>query len=82
VSPSGFWKSEAILATSLLGPDADRGGQPFLAHDLRLEPAGALDGGVEAAERRELEIRLVDAGLLEGIAGGGEIAMIRAETSR
>src|SRR5207244_7943077 len=42
------------------------------AHDLRLEPAGALDGGVEAAERRELEIRLVDAGLLELIAGGGE----------
>jgi hypothetical protein len=69
---SGFWKSEAILATSLLGPMPTEAVSPSWLTDLRLEPAGALDCGVEAAERRELEIRFVDAGLLEGVAGGDE----------
>jgi hypothetical protein len=55
-----------------LGPIPTEAVSPFLPHDLRLEPARALDRGVEAAERREIEIGLVDAGLLEGVAGGGE----------
>src|SRR5204863_421415 len=65
--PVGLLKIGGDLGDELVGAYAHRGGQPFLAHDLRLEPAGALDRGVEAAERRELEIRLVDAGLLEGV---------------
>src|SRR4030095_14081337 len=56
----------------LLRTETHRGGQPFLSHDLRLEPARTLDRGVEAAERREIEIGLVDAGLLEGVAGSAE----------
>src|SRR5206468_3222347 len=61
--PVGLLKIGGDLGDELVGAYAHRGGQPFLAHDLRLEPAGALDRSVEAAERRELEIRLVDAGL-------------------
>src|SRR2546426_959808 len=70
--PVGLLKIGGDLGDELVGAYAYRGGQPFLAHDLRLEPAGALDRSVEAAERRELEIRLVGAGLLEGLDGGVE----------
>src|SRR5712664_457244 len=70
--PVGLLEIRGDLGDELVGAYAHRGGQPFLAHDLRLQPAGALDGGVEAAERRELEKRFVDAGLLEGVAGRGE----------
>src|SRR2546425_1034149 len=70
--PVGLLEIGGDLGDELVGTYAHRGGQPFLAHDLRLEPAGALDRGVDAAERRELEIRLLDAGLLEGVARGGE----------
>ncbi len=70
--PVGLLEIRGDLGDELVGAYAHRGGQPFLAHDLRLQPEGALDGGVEAPERRELEIRLVDARLLEGVAGRGE----------
>ena len=70
--PVGLAEIGGDLGDELVGTYAHRGGQPFLAHDLRLEPPGALDRGVEAAERRQVEIRFVDAGLLEGVASGGE----------
>jgi len=50
--PVGLLEIGGDLGDELVGAYAHRGGQPFLAHDLRLEPAGALDCGVEAAERR------------------------------
>src|SRR5262249_12201595 len=70
--PVGLLEIGGDLGDELVGADAHRGGQSFLAHDRRLEPACTLDRGVEAAQRRELEIRFIDAGLLELIAGGRE----------
>src|SRR5882762_7271993 len=70
--PVGLLEIGGDLGDELVGAYTHRGGQAFAAHDLRLDLSSALDCGVEAAERRELEIRFVDAGLLEGVAGGDE----------
>src|SRR5207244_11357469 len=66
--PVGLLEIGGDLGDELVGTYAHRGGQPFLAHDLRLEPARAPERGIEGAERPELAIRLVDAVLLKGLA--------------
>ena len=82
VKPSGFLKSEAILATSLFGPRPTGARERHSLDDLALHDQRALGGVVEAPQRREVQVRLVHAGLLEGVGALGQESISRAETSR
>jgi hypothetical protein len=82
VSPSGFWKSEAILATSLLGPMPTEAVSPSwltisaLSRRARSTAASKLPSDDSS---RYASSTLV---FWKASPAAARIAMIRAETSR
>ena len=83
VRPSGFRKSDAIFATSLFGPTPAEQVEPLLRDDLRLQGVDVRLRPREVPERGEIQVRFINAGLLERIGAlATAIAMMRSETAR
>src|SRR5262249_9499311 len=64
----GLLEVRGDLRHELVGAQTDRAPDTLAFDDLALERPRALDRRLEAPERREVQIGLVDARLLEGIA--------------
>src|SRR5262249_38641753 len=60
------------LGDELVRPDADRAREALDLRDLALEDSSVLGGRFEASQRGEIEVGLVDAGLLERVRTPGQ----------